>query len=234
MDMLNEGMIKFSSKDRNSIKEFFRGLIKVASSEIENPHSDHLGVVDKMNSYSSKWDGKIGKGGMQIGFIWLKNSSTAEFNHDDNIIQINIRPFSKVKAGKGGYKIQSIDFKTLAAAFYHELTHNYQDFNARSNSGLKISTAGEYEKTDLEYFTHPWEQQAWAILHVELLRNGLKELTPKEILAHLQNSGLIDNPRLDDLKKKKPSIWKKIMKNAIMYVVADLKKIRLPHHPKLP
>jgi membrane protein YqaA with SNARE-associated domain len=60
-------------------------------------------------------------------------------------------------------------------------------------------------------------------IYLEKLRKEFGIRTSKDLLKHLQRSGLLQNPDLNKLKKTDFNSWKAIMKQAIMATSANIK-----------
>lgn len=241
--MLSEGMIKIPPKDKEGIKEFIKGLKEVVDGLLKrNPDLTQNFLVGILHDYSNGWYGKIGQKTanrkLRISFIWEKSNKKGWYDSSKNAIVLNLRHSCKVRPkSKDEYRIQSVDYKYLATVFYHELVHYYQDMAVkRDNKGKTVDPKGKqigvtpgYDKEDSTYFSHPWEQQAWGLQYVEELRQALKDINPADIISHLKSQSFVNSPRLMKVKETNYEAWKKMMKNAIMYVVADLIGVRQPH-----
>jgi hypothetical protein len=224
MGMLHEGMIKIPPKEREKIKDFFRGLKKVADAAIKAPESNHWKVWEAMKDYARQWTGKFGKRkNLQIYIDWAKDRKFGEYDASMPWIVLNLRNFSTVRPlTKDAFKVESINFNKMVSIFYHELVHQYQDVLSMRHKGKRHSLNPGYADKESTYYSEPWEQQAWASQYVEELRLALKKTTPEQIFSHLKHSGFLNNPTLQKLKETDFNSWKKMMKNAVMWVVADM------------
>ena len=224
MSVIKEGTINFAPEDKKAIYRYLKDINeycdKIFASQKEIEVEDLAILLSRKSNElkSNIFPFKIDYASKGKGEGWYIN--------DPSTIVINVSALTDwrekwIDYREPNYFCYSIEKHRLAVTFIHEFTHYIQDTLRKEKSGhYKIpkdwNAPGKYLK-------NPWEQQAFGIGHLELLRQKFNIKKPNAIMNQLKKVGLSDEKELQKLKDNDFQSWKRIMKNAVMAAIADEK-----------
>ena len=222
---INEGAILIHPKDKSAISKYLKDMDVAVNKNylnVKKPVDAGL-LMAYMNQISDELPSNKFPFKIEYAFYGGKTDGF----YLDNKITIIVGGSCKYRIGYDKinsrmlFNIYSVDFKKISSTFVHEFTHYIQDIYRKEKQGdYQIPT----DWSDKEkYYKWGWEQQAHALGYLEKLRKEFGIRTSKDLLKHLQRSGLLQNPDLNKLKKTDFNSWKAIMKQAIMATSANIK-----------
>jgi len=219
---IQESKITISPEERELILSFFKRLKSMTDAMLP---ADADTVVEMMNKHAD--DPEMGSL-MEYGVVWFffepNFRDKATYIQEKSIIYVNIAhatpreyDFDKNEWKDISSTIKKINYSKVVSAFAHEFIHYKQHMIAKQHGQPLLLSKKPY-------FKQPFEQQAWAVEYLELLRQNLPKLSAADILERLKRLGVVNHPDLINLKKSDYKSWKSIMKNIIVTALQDLKQ----------
>jgi ribosomal protein S18 acetylase RimI-like enzyme len=221
---INEGAMLIHQKDKAAISKYLKDMDIAVNKNylaVKKPVDSGL-LIAYMNQISNELPSNKFPFKIEYSFYGGKTDGF----YADNKITIVVGSSCKYRIEYDNinsrmlFNVYSVDFKKMSSTFIHEFTHYIQDVYRKEKQGdYRIPD----DWSDKErYYKRGWERQAHALGYLEKLRKEFGIRTSKDLLKHLQRSGLLQNPDLNKLKKTDFNSWKAIMKQAIMATSANI------------
>ena len=235
---IQEEKISLTPEERGDILAYFRRVKTVVDNMVPDSGSR---IASFLNSdlMLNKLRGKFSPVPVSFYFDVKDQRKGLYENPPNQKIWLNIAAFSarEFDQSKGIFlpvreRVLKLNYSKMVAVFAHEWVHYKQEtmkrnatFTKRVKSD-KLGTKDNYKGlvSKKSYMLQPFEQQAWAVEYLELLKQNLPTLKPMDILVRLKRLGVVDHEDLKDLKKTDYKAWKAIMKNIIVTALQDLKQ----------
>jgi GNAT superfamily N-acetyltransferase len=223
---INEGAILIHQKDKAAISKYLKDM-DVAVTEYFTKNKYGVESDDLVNFLQHTSDDlSSNKFSFNIKYIFKGGKAAGYYDKDTKTIIIVVSAFCHWEFGFNSsyqqiYRCWSMDFKKVSSTFIHEFVHYIQDiYRQEKNGNYELPKNWSHPE---KYYKQGWERQAHALQYLEKLRKEFGIKSSKDLLKHLQRSGLLQNPDLNKLKKTDYDSWKAIMKQAIMATSANLK-----------
>lgn len=222
--MLNEGILKLTTSQTRQLVGFIIRMRKISDAAIINKNNKGTTICVLLNDAAESYQSKTHQ--MVPIRFYFSSEMPWEAQYINNTLQLNL--YRGISKHDGKY-IQIIWWNRAYADIIHEWIHHKQ-YIRMPKAAVNWASADDrnkyFSKTDQEHM-------AWAAEEVEVLKQLLKTTDAKRILQQFRKMGLT-NASLRVLKKQNPKAWRKILKNAIMYVLATTPEIKYPSSPRLP
>ncbi len=221
---INEGAILLHKKDKEAISKYLRDMDTAVNKNylnVKKPVDAGL-LIAYMNQISSELPSN--KFPFEIEYAFYGGKTDGFYTN--NKMTIVVGGSCRYRIGydninsKMLFNVYSVDFKKISSTFIHEFTHYVQDVYRKEKSG-EYQIPSNWSSPE-KYYTWGWEQQAHAMGYLEKLRKEYGIRSSKDLLKHLQRSGLLQNPDLNKLKRTDFNSWKAIMKQAVMATAANI------------
>lgn len=204
--LVNEGILKLTTAQTRQLDELMRALRKDYPPNKEGypivstmRHFNQICLEFHQNQYNFP----------QVFFVFDsdKNDYGWFSSADPKRLYLNLYTLTHHK----DEQILRILWPKVRSTIIHEWIHKKQ----LRLGGQRAHNA----QSTWEYFDQPQEMMPWAAMEVEEMKALLRTADPNRIIRILKRLGLT-GPSLKKLKQTNPKSWKRIMKNAVMYVLA--------------